>query len=116
MARTVVIVDDHADFRQLAGRLLEACGFEVIGEAGDGTEALELARRLCPDLMLVDVQLPDLDGFEVATALYADRIPVVLVSSREAEDYELDLMTTTARGFISKRDLSGASLASVVDL
>src|SRR3954454_201506 len=67
--QTVLIVDDHAGFRSLARRLLEAAGYEVVGEAHDGASAIELAWGLRPAIVLLDVQLPDLDGFEVARRL-----------------------------------------------
>ncbi len=69
MALTVLIVDDHPSFRASARVLLEAEGFDVIGEAADGTSGIEEASRLRPDLVLLDVQLPDIDGFDVASRL-----------------------------------------------
>src|SRR6478752_6415783 len=89
VTRTVLIVDDHPSFRATARALLEADGFSVVGEAADGQEALARATELGPDIVLLDVQLPDLDGFEVATRLGANgNAPaVVLVSSRDASDY-----------------------------
>jgi len=84
--RRVLIVDDHDGFRSFAAALLQAEGFEVVGQAADGESALEAAERLRPDLVLLDVQLPDLDGFEVAERLTATSEPpaVVLVSTRDA--------------------------------
>ena len=81
---SVLIVDDHPSFRASARRLLEAEGFDVIGEAGDGHAAIAAAQQLQPDLVLLDVQLPDLDGFEVAARLAALGLPsaVILTSSR----------------------------------
>ena len=89
MPRTVLIVDDHAGFRAVARALLEADGFEVVGEAADGESALEAARRLRPDVVLLDIQLPGLDGFAVAERLAAaGRAPaVVLISSRGADAF-----------------------------
>ena len=86
MVTTVLIVDDHADFRAFARVLLEAGGFEVVGEAGDGAAALAAARELRPALVLLDVQLPDRDGFAVCERLAAGDAPpvVVLTSSRDA--------------------------------
>src|SRR6266700_3323207 len=66
---TVVIVDDHAGFRSSARALLEAEGFDVVGEAGDGVSALVAVGRLHPHVVLLDIQLPDIDGFEVADRL-----------------------------------------------
>src|SRR5215208_2903784 len=96
MPRTVLIVDDHAAFRRSARRLLEAEGFQVVGEAADGTDALAKARELRPELVLLDVLLPDVDGFAVAELLAQElyRPVVVLTSSREASDYVRRLADT----------------------
>jgi DNA-binding NarL/FixJ family response regulator len=113
---TVVIADDHADFRVSARALLEAEGFSVIGEAADGAGALAAAARLRPDVLVLDVGLPDLDGFAVAERLAAEPGPprVVLVSIREAAAYGGRLRGAAACGFIPKRELSGAALAALV--
>src|SRR5437879_5125444 len=89
MTSTVVVVDDHPGFRRFARALLEADGFTVIGEASDGTSGLDATERLRPDVLLLDVQLPDIDGFEVTRILFSRQSapPVVLISSREAADY-----------------------------
>jgi DNA-binding NarL/FixJ family response regulator len=112
----VVIVDDHAPFRSLARRLLGAGGFAVVGEAADGAGALAAVRALAPDVVLLDVALPDLDGFAVAEALAAepDAPVVVLVSSRSLRDYGSRVDASTARGFIAKADLSGETLLHVI--
>jgi DNA-binding NarL/FixJ family response regulator len=117
MAARVLIVDDHAPFRSLARRLLVAAGFQVVGEAADGAEALEAARALVPDVVLVDIQLPRVDGFAVAEALTGrDPAPVVvLVSSRARLDYGSRVDASPARGFIAKADLSGETLWRVID-
>ena len=89
MEWTVLIVDDHPGFRSAARALLEADGFEVVGEAADGESGLAAAARLRPGLVVLDVQLPDLDGFEVARRLAhaGDPPVVVLVSSRDRSAY-----------------------------
>jgi DNA-binding NarL/FixJ family response regulator len=69
MARTVFIVDDHPGFRTPARSLLERAGYDVVGEAEDGTSSLDEVRDLRPNLVLLDVQLPDLTGFDVARRL-----------------------------------------------
>ena len=69
MAMTVLIVDDHPSFRTSARRILEDAGYDVVGEAGDGQAGLDAARSLRPAVVLLDVQLPDLDGFDVAAEL-----------------------------------------------
>ena len=116
MRTTVLIVDDHEAFRASARSLLEADGFDVIGEAGDGTEAIAAVARLRPDIVLLDIQLPDLDGFTVAHRLAATQDPpaVVLVSSRDAAAYGPRLKQASARGFIPKSALSGEALAALV--
>jgi|tagenome__1003787_1003787.scaffolds.fasta_scaffold20739746_2 DNA-binding NarL/FixJ family response regulator len=117
MATTVVIVDDHAVFRHFARRLLEAEGFEVVGVGADGSSALGLTVSLKPQLVLLDVVLPDMDGFAVAEAL-ATAAPgscVVLTSSRDADDFGERLRRTPARGFIHKHDLSAARLSALFE-
>jgi DNA-binding NarL/FixJ family response regulator len=116
MSTTVLIVDDHAGFRSLAKALLQAEGYTVVGEAASGTNALKEARRLRPQLVLLDVHLPDMDGFEVARRLAADGdgTAIVLTSSRDASDYRRRLAASGARGFIAKSELSGASLGALL--
>lgn len=116
MARTVLIVDDHDGFRSFARALLQAAGYEVVGEAADAASALEETARLRPAIVLLDVQLPDGDGFSVAERLTenADAPAIVLVSSRDAASYRRRLAATPARGFIPKAELSGPALASLV--
>ena len=116
VALSVLIVDDHEDFRRSVRRLLEVDGFVVIGEAADGTEAVDLARALQPGIVLLDIQLPGLDGFAVAEriASLADPPIVVLISSRDASAYRTRIATSSARAFISKQDLSGAQLTAIV--
>jgi DNA-binding NarL/FixJ family response regulator len=109
MALSVLIVDDHPSFRASARVLLEAEGFDVIGEAADGATALSESRRLRPDVVLLDVQLPDFDGFDVASRLTGDaESPVViLVSSRDGSDFGPLVTRSGARGFVPKAELSG---------
>ena len=112
----MLIVDDHDGFRESARALLEAEGFVVVGDAADGAAALVAALRLRPDVVLLDVQLPDVDGFAVAERLAALSEPprVVLISSRDAAAYCPRLDAAPACGFLAKRELSGASLAALV--
>jgi DNA-binding NarL/FixJ family response regulator len=116
MAVRVLIVDDHAPFRALARMLLVADGFDVVGEAGDGPDALCASQRLRPDVVLLDVQLPGADGFGVAEALSAHSPApvVVLVSSRSRSDYGRRVADSAARGFIAKAELSGDTLRLVL--
>jgi DNA-binding NarL/FixJ family response regulator len=116
MGPTLLIVDDHAGFRSLARRLLTAGGFEVVGEAADGNAAIAAARRLRPDVVLLDVQLPGIDGFEVAARLRdGDAAPaVVLISTRDRTDYGPRVDRCGARGFIPKAELSAAAIRSLL--
>jgi DNA-binding NarL/FixJ family response regulator len=113
---TVLIVDDHPSFRASARTLLEAEGYEIVGEAENGMSAVTAAERLHPDLVLLDVQLPDLDGFQVADRLrkLADPPLVVLTSSRDGADYGRCIGECGACGFVPKADLSGAALAALL--
>jgi CheY-like chemotaxis protein len=117
MTTTVLIVDDHAAFRASARLLLESEGFEVVGEAADGGSAIEQSTSLAPDLILLDVQLPDIDGFEVATRVTdsEDAPAVILISSREGGDFGPLVNASGARGFVAKAELSGESLRALLD-
>jgi DNA-binding NarL/FixJ family response regulator len=114
--RGVLIVDDHEGFRTRARNLLESEGFEVLGEADDAESALAAARRLAPAVVLLDVQLPGSDGFELAKQLTSngDGPAVVLISSRDATDFGSLVRASGARGFIAKDELSGARLRSLL--
>jgi DNA-binding NarL/FixJ family response regulator len=113
---TVLIVDDHPTFRATARMLLEAEGYDVVGEAPDGTSGIRAAFQLHPDLVLLDVNLPDLDGFSVAQNItsHQDAPAVVLTSSRDSSDFGPLVAGSGARGFISKGDLSGAAIAELL--
>jgi DNA-binding NarL/FixJ family response regulator len=113
---TVLVVDDHAEFRAAARALLEAAGYVVVAEAADGAEAIAATARAHPAVVLLDIQLPGLDGFAVAEQLaaVADPPAVVLTSGRDARTYGGRLAAAPARGFIAKRDLSGAALARLL--
>jgi DNA-binding NarL/FixJ family response regulator len=114
---SLLIVDDHADFRAGARALLEVDGFDVVGEAPDGESALEAARRLRPQVVLLDIQLPGIDGFAVADLLAAgqDAPMVVLTSSRAAEAFRHRLQAAdSVRGFIPKAELSGECLSAIL--
>ena len=114
---SVLIVDDHPGFRALARRVLESSGFVVAGEAEDGRTAIIATRQLEPDVVLLDIQLPDIDGFEVARRLIKAEIAsaVVFVSSREARDYGERLRLSGTAGFIAKDRLSGLALRSLLE-
>ncbi len=117
MGMTVLIVDDHPSFRASARTLLEAEGYEIVGEAANGAAAVSAAEALHPDLVLLDVQLPDLDGFEVAELLgkLEDPPAVVLTSSRDGADYGRCIEYCGARGFVPKADLSGAAITALLE-
>jgi two-component system nitrate/nitrite response regulator NarL len=117
MRRRVLVVDDHPGFRRLATKLLQAGGFDVVGEAGDGASALAAARRLQPELVLLDVLLPDMSGFVVAEALTGDshHPRVVLVSSRSASELGPALEESPAAGFLTKSELTAEALAAFAD-
>ena len=107
MAMRVLIVDDHAGFRASARRLLEAEGLEVVGEAADGAEAETAISELVPDLVLLDCQLPDVDGRELAGTI--DGPMVLLTSSRD----DIDCTDCDCIGFIAKDQLSAAAIAAL---
>ena len=116
MAKTVLIVDDHPSFRGSARAILEAEGFVVVGEARTGAAAIEAAEELRPDVVLLDVQLPDRSGFDVCAALRelnGSRPEVVLVSSRDASDYGGLIAACGARGFVPKAELSGDAVSTL---
>ena len=118
MAITVLIVDDHPTFRAFARDLLETEGFEVVGESEDGASAVASIGSLEPDLVLLDVQLPDLTGFEVAERLRAAGVetPIVLTSSRDASAYGDQVESSSSIGFIPKADLSGDALRALLEV
>jgi len=112
----VLIVDDNRAFRAAARQLLERAGFVVVGEAGDGGEGLQAAREHTPDLAIVDVQLPDLDGFELAERLRAaERSPeVILTSSLDGADFGELVAASSALGFIPKAELSAPAIGAML--
>jgi DNA-binding NarL/FixJ family response regulator len=109
---SVLIVDDHQRFRASARRALEAEGWTVLGEAVDGTSGLQAAHDLQPEVVLLDVGLPDMSGLEVARVLHGRQpdLAVVLVSTQDAGDYGALAAEHGARGFLTKSDLSGDAL------
>ena len=111
---SILIVDDDQRFRGIARRLLESEGFDVVGEAEDGHAALAAVRELEPDVVLLDVQLPDLDGLEVAEQLAGEAVPaVVLTSTRDESDFGPQVRQSGARGFVPKDELSAQRIADL---
>jgi DNA-binding NarL/FixJ family response regulator len=110
--KRLLIVDDNPDFRRVARRLLEAEGYDVVGVAGDAGEALVAAGELAPEVVLLDVNLPDGSGFDVAARFARERpgTAVLLTSTRAAADFEQLALASGARGFLAKDDLSRAEL------
>ena len=118
----VLLVDDHAGFRATARRLLESEGWIVVGEAADGASGVAAAARLRPTLVLLDIGLPDIDGFAVAERIAMagrddlDSVPdIVLVSSRDRAAYADRIAMSTALGYIAKDELDGEALRDVLD-
>jgi DNA-binding NarL/FixJ family response regulator len=113
---TFLVVDDHPGFRSRARLLLEAEGYEVIGEVADGATAVGAARRLRPDVVLLDVQLPDVDGFDAAARITEDGAGpiVILTSSRDWSDSAELIIRSGARGFLPKDQLSGEALGELL--
>jgi DNA-binding NarL/FixJ family response regulator len=112
--RRVLIVDDHVDFRRLAAAVLRAGGFAIAGEAADAASGLAAVEALEPDLVLLDIQLPDGDGialsYDISTNSAAE---VVLISSREAGDFGARLREAPVRGFLTKSEFSARALETV---
>jgi DNA-binding NarL/FixJ family response regulator len=112
----VLLVDDHPSLRRGARALLAGRGFEIVGDAANGKAAFTLAAELEPELVLLDVRLLDLDGFEVATRLLERRpgLPIVLVSIHDRSDYGPLVDRSGASGFVGKEDLSAAVPAGLL--
>jgi CheY-like chemotaxis protein len=117
VTQTVLIVDDHPSFRASARAMLESEGFVVIGEAEDGAAALEAVDALQPDIVVLDIQLPDMSGFDVCAALERRGGPppdIILVSSRDVSDYGELISSSCACGFVAKGELSGDLVAALL--
>jgi DNA-binding NarL/FixJ family response regulator len=111
VSHTVLIVDDHDSFRRFAKRVLEAGGLTVIGEAADAKTAIRAAAELEPDVVLLDIKLPDGDGFTVAEQIAG---AVVLTSSHELDDLRTRLDRSRARGFVPKDDLTAEAVVALL--
>ena len=118
MTCTILIVDDHPSFRASARVVLESEGFDVVGEAVDGASALEECSRLRPQVVLLDVQLPDIDGFDVCAEIMArgEHPVVIMTSSRDSSDFGPLVSTSGACGFVPKAELSGERVQELLSL
>jgi DNA-binding response OmpR family regulator len=114
--RTILIVDDHPSFLATARFLLVTEGFDVVGVATDGESAIQEILRFSPEIVLLDVSLPDMDGFEVAARLRAvgASSTIVFTSSRDRSDFGSLIADSGGSGFIAKAELSGAALRELV--
>jgi DNA-binding NarL/FixJ family response regulator len=115
--RNAVIVDDHAEFRALAAALVSAAGLEVAALCPDGRSALEAIAAVRPEVVLLDIQLPDVSGFDLIPQIMtlSEGVTIVLVSTRDAADYGRRVADSGAAAFVPKADLSVATLAEVLD-
>ena len=114
---SVLIVDDHPSFRASARAMLESEGFEVVGEVADGASVVDAVNELVPDVVLLDIQLPDMSGFDVCALLDSFEDPnvqVILVSSRDLSDFGDLVETSCARGFVPKGELSGEAITALL--
>src|SRR3954453_24015805 len=116
MPMTLLIVDDHASFRAVARKVLEHHGYDVVGEASDGEAALAAISELRPDVVVLDLQIRGIDGFEATTRLKEVGNPpaIVMISSRDGEDFGGLIEQSGARGFIAKRELTREALTSLL--
>ncbi|MGO9497190.1 MAG: response regulator transcription factor [Solirubrobacteraceae bacterium] len=111
-----MIVDDHAGFRAVARMIVEAAGLEVVADVADGEAALAVVADIDPDVVLLDIRLPGLDGIAVAELLARRKSPpaVVLTSSADAASHGERLATAPVRGFIPKERLTARALAELL--
>lgn len=100
----VLLADDHALFRAGIASLLRAWGMEVVGQAGNGLEALELTRRLKPDLVLMDITMPDCNGFEATRLIKAERpeTRIVIVTVFNDDEHLFEAIKSGAEGYLLK--------------
>jgi len=112
----IVLADDHPAFREgVAGRLNRIPGMEVVGEASDGEGALRLVRALDPDVLVLDLEMPDMNGVEVTRRLFLEkaRTQVLILSAYEVEDYIFSVLDSGAAGYLSKQEPMTAIVEAV---
>jgi DNA-binding NarL/FixJ family response regulator len=117
VSKRLLIVDDDPRFRTLIRQVLDGeSGFEVVGEAQHGAAALDAVRQLEPDVVLLDVNLPDTNGFDLAPQLVGESggPAIVMTSSRDEETYEQLAAQAGASAFVSKYDLSPAAISAAL--
>ncbi len=114
MAVRVVIVDDHDGFRAQLRELLASDAFDVIGDAGTGAAGAALVAELHPDVVLLDVMLPDGEGFGLVPALHRSGAAVVLISTRDRLDYGGRVESSGAEGFLDKAELTGQAIRALL--
>lgn len=112
----IVLVDDHALFRDGVASLLSAWGHDVVGQAADGSAALELVRRLGPDLVLMDVRMPGISGLEATRRIAAENpsVAIVMLTVSEDEDDLFAAIKAGARGYLLK-NLEAAQFRAMIE-
>jgi CheY-like chemotaxis protein len=117
MARSVLVVDDDASFRELAIGLLRSWGHDVVGEAGSVAEAVTRVNELHPDTVVVDVGLPDGDGFELTARMrqMPRRPRILLISSDSDAATDAEARSAGAIGFVGKSEMPGAQFRRMLD-
>jgi DNA-binding NarL/FixJ family response regulator len=112
----VLVADDHSLFRDGIASLLEAAGFDVVGQAGDGQAAVEAAHKLCPDLVLLDVTMPHMGGLEALRLIKAELpdVQVVMLTISEEDADLLEAVESGALGYLTK-DLSAEQFFEMLD-
>jgi DNA-binding NarL/FixJ family response regulator len=115
----IVIVDDHAVVRRGIRALLESQpGWEIVGEATTGREAVDLAKRLQPDIVIMDLSLPELNGLDATRQIVKDspRTEVIVLTMHQSEELARNVLQAGARGYVLKSDADQNLIAAVESL